>query len=177
MGDVGLGDGRVMANRSAAFDFFFKAQPHNGFINFFHRLGRNHFDQIVEPREVRNLLAVKTRELAIDRVDVDLVGQLAIRQSTQLHHEGAAQDLLAGGLGGTTRCGLGAVAQIGVDPIQDLGDFIEQFVDGRQLRHQGIFGIDRPDKVFVLEVEQFAFGCFFFAHFGHKPNMSSLCFS
>ena len=114
---------------------------------------------------MRNLLAIKTRELAIEGVGVDLVGQLAIMQPAQLHQDGTAQELLAGGLGGATVPRLGPLAQVLVDPVQHLGCLVQQLVNSRQFGHERILGIDRPDKAFVLQVKQIVIGLFFFAHF------------
>ena len=46
---------------------FFNAQFHDRLVYLLHRLGRNHFNQVVEVREMRNLALVKPREPAVDR--------------------------------------------------------------------------------------------------------------
>ena len=93
-----------------------------------------------------NLLAVKARELAINQVGVDLVGQLAVVPPAQLHHDGASENLLAGGLGAPPARRRDRVAQIGVDPIHNLGDFIEQLVDGASSAISGFLGSTAQTK-------------------------------
>ena len=174
MRDVRLGHAGVVADRRAVFDLLRPGQTQAGFVDAPQRLRRDAFDQLVQNREVRDRAPVEPRELPIQRIGVDLLGQLAVRQGAQLHQQGAAQDLLDGGHGRTAPLGLCVRPQIGARPLQALRQRVEQLADGPQFRHQPVLRIHREQQALVLGVEQLILDASRFPHFFHPPRRNRL---